>query len=599
MFLLLLGAQWAAAIAIALVLTPIAWDGGVRALHPHVWTAVLLGGLVNAAPAVLIVSRSGAATTRHVVAVTQMLWSAVLIHITGGRIETHFHVFGSLAFIAFYRDWTVLATAAVVVALDHLVRGALWPLSVYGTIQPGVWRLVEHVAWVGFEEVVLIFGCVRGIGELRRAAQREAWLECVKDQVQAEVQRKTRALKASIDQARALVKVTNVVPWELDAQTLAFTYISSQAIRVFGSSLRQAVGEPFNWDAVIPGDRERVRQQFEALSRGSSGDHLEVDFGAETDDRRFLQVRCLISVYEEPGQPKRLQGVARDITGQRKLELELRQAQKLESVGRLAAGVAHEINTPVQFVSDSVHFIRDVVGDLTALVGRYQDAVRQIAAGAHVGETQAALTKAESDADLDYALEHLPKALDRSLEGLDRVATIVRSMKEFAHPDQKEMAAIDLNQAVESTLVISRHEYKYLADVTTSFGDLPLVLCHPGDINQVVLNIIVNAAHAIGGVVNDSGARGRIDVRTWRDGHDVVLSIGDTGGGIPHAIRDRIFDPFFTTKDVGQGSGQGLALARSVIVERHGGQLTFESEVGGGTTFFIRLPFDGAARAAA
>jgi signal transduction histidine kinase len=166
-------------------------------------------------------------------------------------------------------------------------------------------------------------------------------------------------------------------------------------------------------------------------------------------------------------------------------------------------------------------------------------------------------------------------------------------MKEFAHPDQREQAPADLNQALQSTLVIARNEYKYVAEVETDFGDLPAVTCHVGDLNQVFLNLIVNAAHAIGDVVQNSTDKGLIRITTRRDGDWAIVEVSDTGTGIPEAIRDRVFDPFFTTKEVGKGSGQGLAIARSVVVDKHGGTLTFASEVGRGTTFTIRLPIDG------
>jgi len=259
-----------------------------------------------------------------------------------------------------------------------------------------------------------------------------------------------------------------------------------------------------------------------------------------------------------------------------RIEIELRQAQKLESVGRLAAGVAHEINTPVQFVSDSLQFVRDGMTDLFGVV------VANITADA------------ASETDLPYLTEHLPKALDRALDGLDRVATIVRSMKAFAHPDSKEMAAADLNHAIESTLTMARNEYKYVADLETELGELPPVRCHVGELNQAVLNIVVNAAHAIGDVVAGTSTRGRIRVSTYREGDVVVIAIADTGGGIPDHIHNYIFDPFFTTKEVGRGTGQGLAIARSVIVDKHHGRLEFETSVGRGTTFFIRLAIDGA-----
>jgi signal transduction histidine kinase len=224
--------------------------------------------------------------------------------------------------------------------------------------------------------------------------------------------------------------------------------------------------------------------------------------------------------------------------------------------------------------------VRDALRDLSFVLQKYREGASDVA-------------QAEADADLPYLLDNVPKALDRALEGLDRVTVIVRSMKEFAHPDRKEMTAVDLNQAINSTLIIARNEYKYVADVETDLGELPLVMCHGGDVNQVVLNIVVNAAHAISDVVNGTDRRGRITVQTRHDGASVVIRIGDTGGGISADIASRVFDPFFTTKDVGKGTGQGLAIAHAVILEKHGGDLTFETEVGSGTTFIIRLPVDG------
>jgi signal transduction histidine kinase len=272
---------------------------------------------------------------------------------------------------------------------------------------------------------------------------------------------------------------------------------------------------------------------------------------------------------------------------------QLMQEEALKSVGRLAAGIAHEINTPVQFVSDSIFFARDATESLATLIQRYQEAHRSLAEGGSWKEVAAAMTKAEEEADLHYILEKLPRAIARSLDGIERVTSIVRSMKEFAHPDQKEMAAVDLNHSIESTLTMARNEYKYVAEVKTDFGELPMVTCYAGVLNQAILNIVVNAAHAIEDVVKTTGGRGTIDVRTRREGDNVLISIGDTGGGIPREIWSRVFDPFFTTKEVGRGTGQGLAIARSVVVEKHGGDLRFETEPGKGTTFFIRLPIAG------
>jgi signal transduction histidine kinase len=242
--------------------------------------------------------------------------------------------------------------------------------------------------------------------------------------------------------------------------------------------------------------------------------------------------------------------------------------------------------------------------DLSEIVDKYRE-LRSAAekdpdhTAADVAAAAKAAEEAEDDADLDYILENAPVALDRARDGLGRVAAIVRSMKEFAHPDRKEMTASNLNQAIQSTLVIASNEYKYVAEVEMNLGDVPLVNCYAGEINQVVLNLIVNAAHTIGDVVKGTDKKGKIRVATRVIDDQVEISIGDTGKGIPVDVRARIFDPFFTTKEVGKGTGQGLAIARNVIVDKHGGTLHFETELGVGTTFFIRLPINGPSAASA
>jgi signal transduction histidine kinase len=225
------------------------------------------------------------------------------------------------------------------------------------------------------------------------------------------------------------------------------------------------------------------------------------------------------------------------------------------------------------------------------LISRYR-AMREAAAGGTLSpEMLAEVEQAEVDADISYLEENVPKALERSVDGLGRVATLVRSMKEFAHPDQqKEKVLADVNRSISTTMTIARNEYKYVADVETDFGELGLVPCHVSELNQALLNIIVNASHAIADVVKGTENRGKIKITTRRDGDHAVIAISDTGTGIPESARIRIFEPFFTTKEVGKGTGQGLALARSVVVEKHGGTLTFDTEMGRGTTFTIRLP---------
>ena len=199
---------------------------------------------------------------------------------------------------------------------------------------------------------------------------------------------------------------------------------------------------------------------------------------------------------------------------------------------------------------------------------------------------------ARKAADLDYVLPEIPKAIQQSLEGVERVATIVRAMKEFSHPGTGQKSAVDLNHAIESTITVARNEWKYVAEVVTHFDPkLPPVPCLAGEFNQVILNLIINATHAIADVVGDGGnAKGTITITTRQDQDWAEIRVQDTGAGIPEKIRNRIFEPFFTTKGVGKGTGQGLAISRSVVVDKHGGTIAFETEIGKGTTFIVRLP---------
>jgi two-component system, NtrC family, sensor kinase len=288
-----------------------------------------------------------------------------------------------------------------------------------------------------------------------------------------------------------------------------------------------------------------------------------------------------------------LQGTVRDLSEQKRLEIELGHARKLEAVGQLASGIAHEINTPTQFVGDGVHFLKEAFEGYRQMVRQYQRGIEVLkAAGGHEALVSE-IRETEERVDLAYLEANVPGSFESCLDGVTRISNIVRAMKEFAHPDRKEKVPANLNQALQTTLAIAKNEYKYVAEVTTDLGDIPAVPCYVGDLNQVFLNLIVNAAHAIGDVVGQSGGKGQIRIKTSQEGDLVRIDIADTGAGIPESIRRRIFEPFFTTKAAGKGTGQGLAIARSIIVTKHGGNLTFDSEVGKGTTFTIRLPIGG------
>ncbi len=268
-------------------------------------------------------------------------------------------------------------------------------------------------------------------------------------------------------------------------------------------------------------------------------------------------------------------GTGFDITERKAAEERMASMDRHESIGRLAAGVAHEINTPIQYLNDNVAFLREGVQELL----EYIDSLRGSMA-----------RPPEADENVEELRKDMPPALARLAEGLGRISEIVRSMKDFSRADQEEISQVDINRSIRSTLVVARSEYKLVADVEMELGELPPVVCHGSQINQVLLNLIINAAHAIADKVGGSGGRGRITVRSRAEAEHVAIEIEDTGGGIPENIRARIFDPFFTTKQVGRGTGQGLAVARNVVVKGHGGSLDFTTEPGKGTTFIVRLP---------
>jgi len=277
---------------------------------------------------------------------------------------------------------------------------------------------------------------------------------------------------------------------------------------------------------------------------------------------------------------------------QNMMEIQLRHAQKLESIGQLAAGIAHEINTPTQFVSDNARFLQEAFEDIGQLIEAHNHLVETAEKGSVPLEQITKAKELAEEIDLDYLLEEIPKAIGQSMDGLRRISKIVRAMKEFSHPGTEEKSPIDINVAIQSTIDVSRNEWKYHAEMVTDLApDLPPVPCIPGEFNQVILNAIVNAAHAIADAAGDNPEeRGTITLGTCQEGDWAKITISDTGTGIPEKIRAKIFDPFFTTKEVGKGTGQGLAIVYSAVVDKHGGTIDVESEMGKGTTFIIRLP---------
>jgi len=284
--------------------------------------------------------------------------------------------------------------------------------------------------------------------------------------------------------------------------------------------------------------------------------------------------------------------VFRDVSERIQLEGQLQVAQKMESVGQLAAGIAHEVNTPLQYVGDNVRFVQESFTDINALIRLYRQAVSNLPDSR--SELKQSIAEIEASSDLEFLLQDIPQAISQTLDGVGKASAIVLAMKEFSHPGSKEMALIDINHVLENTITVSSNEWKYVADVEMDLDrDMPGVMCLP-EINQVFLNMIVNAAHAITDKLGDSSTeKGKITVQTRQCDGDAEIRISDTGKGISKENCKKVFDPFFTTKEVGKGTGQGLSISYNIVVEQLGGSIQIESEEGQGTTFIVRLLIHG------
>jgi len=701
-------AQWGFAILCALWISPRSWTGTEIAPHVHLWTAIILGGVIISLPLLLVRISPGAALTRHVIAVAQMLFSSLLIHLMGGRIETHFHIFGSLAFLAFYRDGKLLVTATVVVLVDHVARGYYWPQSIFGSAQVESWRWLEHALWILYSDVVLWIAIRASVVDRRETCRSIAELEHTKQHIEEMVGERSSALRRSEAMFRNIVETAQEGIWLVDSHG-RITFVNDRLIEMLGYSeeemigqgietfmdesrseasnrLKRADGDPAIdkrevrlihryghdvWCQVATKpvhddagkrlgtlglvtdvserrqDESRVRsahmeselllssissaligldgkgtvrrwntvamemfglgqndvmgkaledlpidadhQAITAIATGNAEGRYELQAHLRGEERILEIMVCRSPAPDGRNRLARLL-LVNDVTEHRIAQQLRAQGSKLESVGQLAAGIAHEINTPVQFVGDNLRFLSDAFTDIGAVQTAYAELRRQV--GEHPAATAVDATIAR--VDMAYLDEEVPKAVTQGLEGVERIATIVRALKEFSHPDGGAMQEVDLGRSIASTLVVARNEYKYVAELESILDeDMPRVRCIGGEINQVILNLVVNAAHAIGDVVKGTGNQGKITVTLRRDGDQAVITVADTGTGIPEHIRDRIFDPFFTTKGVGKGTGQGLYITREIVVKKHGGTLSVDSTPGLGTTFTIRLPIEG------
>lgn len=709
-----LALQWMFAVACAIWISPYTWIGSQNLVHIHVWSAFIGGGLLTVFPVFLAIYFPGQRMTRMIMALAQMQFSALLIHLMGGRIESHFHIFGSLAFLAFYKDPWVFLPAVSVISLDHLIRSLFWPESVFGVLSPEPLRALEHAAWVIFETVFLILGVRQNRHSLWELAKLQSSLTQQRDLLEQRVRNRTSEIE---QQRRILDTVLQRIPaavfWrDNDGNFMGCNEMFSE---FFGlKTPEDIIGKRMN-DIIPPNDQTTNRLSsfcdspdenvelvnIEETLHDFSGDCRIVLTGATSlHDHEgncfgtlgsFLDITTLKNaesrakslanlIQESPNElyifdsetyhlveantgfvrslgldPDNLSNVSpqdfiqdcsnqdlrqrisvamssprgrcafdtvhvrkdettfpvhvdihrstfearpvfvafcTDLSDSQAMERQLAQAQKLESMGQLAAGIAHEINTPMQCVSGNVEYLTMSYERIFQFTDGLFELLNSPSFSADTAGAQ--LDALAQKHKYNVLREQTPGAVEEASQAVMRVIEIVRAMKAMSHPGRQEMNETDLNMLIHQASIISRNRYKYVSELELDLSpDLPQIPAYGAELSQVFINLIVNAADAIAErKENEPELEGKITISTVENGETVEIRVKDNGTGMSEDVRSKVFNQFFTTKDVGKGTGMGLSLTYNIVSSKHNGTVRVESEPNVGSSFIVILPMD-------
>ena len=559
MFAVLMLVQWVGAIGTAILLSPRNWNGSVSHIHPHVWYAFWLGGVLTSLPVYLAWRRPGETITRYVIAVAQMLFSSLLVQVSGGRLETHFHVFGSLAFLAAYRDWGVLMVATVMVGADHYIRGTFWPQSIFGVATADEWRWVEHTGWVLFEDLFLLITIRKSTEEMRNNALQTALFE----RHHAELERYSEQLHRSFEKERSIIEGSLDAVVELDARGKVLNW-NGPAERLFGWTVAEAVGSQLE-ELVIPEcDRQQYLEGLRRLSEQQGEPTYHQRFEMECVARNGRQFDVELAIVSIQGSEETtFCAFVRDITDRKSHELDMRRAMEdAEAANRtkseFLANMSHEIRTPLNSILGFAELLVRNADEGDERTRRdYADTIRTSAG---------------------HLLELINNVLDLS--------------KVEAGKMQIEHARFSPHQTIAEVISLLRVRAAEKGVVLNYRWDSPIpeaIATDPHRVRQLLINLVGNAIK-----FTEQGSV-MVVAHAERDaqGSFLTLEVRDTGIGIERSKLDAIFQPFVQadssmTRRYG-GTGLGLAICKS-IASALGGQLAVDSEVGKGTVFKIRIP---------